>query len=48
MSETKYYVIPIANDDEGVPTQPDPVPLEELGKHIADWLGRYKQQGLLL
>jgi hypothetical protein len=41
----KYHAIPETFDGCEMPTAPEPMELEELGKHLAQWLKRYEHQG---
>lgn|GEM_PF-4703683 len=38
-----YLVFPEPCD--GLPTTPDPMPLQSIGEHCAQWLQRYEAQG---
>lgn len=40
-----YFVIPETMDGCELPTQPEPIPLEQVGKHLSEWLARYQVQG---
>jgi hypothetical protein len=41
----RYFVFPDSRDGCDIPTQPEPVELENVGAHIAIWLDRFHQQG---
>lgn len=40
-----FYVIPDGQDGANLPTQPDPVPVTEIGEHVANYLRRFVHQG---
>lgn len=40
-----YYAIPQVHDDCPMQTACEPMPLAELGVHLAEWLQRYEAQG---
>ena len=39
------YVTPDTHDGCPMPTTPDPMPVEQVGKHINEWLAQYSDQG---
>lgn len=44
----KYYVIAETRDDCEVPTTPEPMELESVGQHIAEFLAIRRAQGFFL
>lgn len=41
----KYYIIPQSLDGCDLPTQPEALPIEEIGTHLAQWLEPRQRQG---
>ena len=48
MNATRYYVIAESRDDSELPTTPEPMEIEEVGQHIAQFLAVRRAQGYFL